>query len=137
MVTDKTGIETEYFGGRARLIPCASHADSRGVLLPFYFDQMPFQPCRSFAMANVPAGAVRGGHAHRSGMQMLVCLQGRIEILMRHQDEAATFVLQPASFSLAFGPGVWCQQTYLVEGSVLLVFASEPYDPESYLDHWT
>ena len=132
MTTD-AGIETEYFGGRARLIACSSQTDERGVLLPFYFNQMPFAPCRSFAITNVPAGVVRGGHAHRSGMQMLVCLHGRIEILMRYQDEEATLVMEPSSFSLVFGPGVWCQQRYATEGSVLLVFASEPYDPKSYL----
>ncbi|MDD4881492.1 MAG: FdtA/QdtA family cupin domain-containing protein [Gallionellaceae bacterium] len=129
--------ETEYFGGRARLIAYPSHADHRGVLLPFQFDQMPFLPCRAFTVSSVPAGVGRGGHAHRSGMQMLVCLQGRIEILMRYRQEEAAFILEPSSFALVLEAGVWCQQRYLAEGTSLLVFASEPYDPDSYLDHWT
>lgn len=133
MITN-SNIETEYFGGRAKLISCSSKTDERGVLLPFQFDQMPFTPCRSFAITNVPAGVVRGGHAHRSGMQMLVCLHGCIEILMRYQDKEATLVMEPFSPGLVFGPGIWCQQKYMVEGSVLLGFASEPYDPKSYLE---
>lgn len=126
--------EKEFFGGQARLIPCQGHADERGVLTPFAFDQLPFTPCRCFIVTDAPAGCVRGGHAHRSGMQMLVCLQGRIDISMRYRDQEAALALEPGSFGLVFGPDVWCRQKYAVEGSVLLVFASEPYDPESYLN---
>ena len=132
-MTTRLDIETEYFGGQARLIACSPQTDERGVLTPFYFDRMPFTPCRSFTVTNVPAGTVRGGHAHRSGLQMLVCLQGRIEIRMHHKDEEAVLVMEPCS-SLVFGPDIWCQQKYLVEGSVLLVFASEPYGQSSYIE---
>jgi len=67
---------------------------------------------------------------------MLVCLQGRIEVLMRHHEEEVKLVLENAPYGLVFGPGVWCQQKYLIENSILLVFASEPYTPESYIEHW-
>jgi hypothetical protein len=127
-------IETEYFNGLAKLIYHPSHTDDRGDLIPIYFDQMPFTPCRSFVITNVPAGTVRGRHSHRIGMQMLMCLNGCIEILMRHQGEHATLILEPLSVSLVFGAGVWCQQKYLVEGSVLLGFSSEPYDSQSYVE---
>ena len=133
---DDFNRETEFFSGLAKLIPCTVHKDDRGVLQPFYFDQMPFIPCRSFTVSDMPADTVRGGHAHRAGMQMFVCLQGRIEILMRHQDEEVALVMEPSSYSLVFGPNVWCQQKYINEGAVLLVFASHPYNPESYLEHW-
>lgn len=132
-MTTGVKIRTEYFEGRARLIPCSFKKDERGILSPFYFDQMPFVPCRSFVITNVPAGTVRGGHAHRSGMQMLVCMHGSIEILMRYQDQEATLVLLPNSFNLVLGPGVWCRQKYMSGHSVLMVFASAPYDPDSYI----
>jgi dTDP-4-dehydrorhamnose 3,5-epimerase-like enzyme len=124
----------DFFGGRARLVECSPFADERGRLLPFQFSDLPFVPGRAFAVADVPVGVARGGHAHRSGMQLLVCLQGRIETLMRVADAEERLMLSPSAAGLLVGPGVWCQQTYLVEGSVLLVFASEPYDPSSYVD---
>lgn len=132
MASDPEGMK-EFFGGQARLVACRKHADERGILTPFAFDQLPFVPCRCFVVTDAPVGSVRGGHAHRSGMQMLVCLHGRIDILMRHDGQEAALTLEPASFGLVFGPGVWCQQKYVVDGSVLLVFASDPYDPASYL----
>ncbi len=53
---------------------------------------------------------------------------------MRHQGVQVTLLLVPSKVGLWFGPGVWCQQTYLDVGSVLLVFSSEAYDPDSYLE---
>ena len=128
-------IGTAYFGGLAELIAYPVHRDERGALIPFSFDQMPFKPCRSFVVSDAPSGVIRGGHAHKSGKQMLVCLRGRIGILMRHQRQEVSLIMEPGQFGLVFGPGVWCQQQYLGDGSVLLVFASEPYDPSSYIEH--
>ena len=133
MVTNSGG-RIEYFGGRAKHVSHVQYVDKRGVLLPIDFNDMPFEPCRSFVITGTLAGTVRGGHGHRSAEQMLVCLHGRIEVLMRDSDEEVSLVLEPGSFGLAFGPGIWCQQKYLLAGSILLVFASEPYDPSSYIE---
>ena len=124
-----------FFGGQAKLLGIRPHADERGMLTPFAFDQLPFTPRRCFTVTGAPAGCVRGGHAHRSGMQALFCLQGRIDILMRYRGEEVELTLAPSSCGLVFGPGVWCQQQYVEDGSVLLVFASEPYDPASYIEN--
>jgi dTDP-4-dehydrorhamnose 3,5-epimerase-like enzyme len=134
---DQATLVTEFFGGLAKRMPCRACADARGTLLPFPFDTMAFAPTRVFAVTRVPAGTVRGGHAHRSGHQWLVCLNGSIELLMRCHGEEATVLMDSERFGMLLGPGVWCQQKYRVEGSVLLVLASEPYDPASYVEQWT
>lgn len=127
---------TEFFGGRARLVPVSVREDSRGVLLPFDFSNFPFAPCRAFTVSNVPQGTVRGGHAHKYGDQLLVCLQGRIGIVMRHQNDVETLLMEPGSPGLLVSAGVWCQQTYMTAETVLLAFASHPYDPQSYQTDW-
>lgn len=123
---------TAFFGGRARLLACPCVTDSRGSLLPFEFADLPFTPRRVFAVTGAPAGTARGGHAHRKGEQFLVSLHGRIEALIRVGPDEASVLLSPGGPGLLFGPGVWCRQTYLDDGAVLLAFASEPYDPTSY-----
>jgi len=130
----KTRLEPTrtYFGGRAGLIKFSLHEEGRGTLLPLYFDTMPFQPCRTFAVSDVPAGTTRGGHSHRDGWQLLICLNGRIDVLMRYGSAKVSISLAQPSLGVTIGAGVWSQQTYMTAGSVLLVFASEPYDSKSY-----
>lgn len=128
---DKT--DETWFSGRARLVFCQVHADARGTLLPLEFDRLPFKPSRLFTITGVPRGGVRGGHGHRVGQQLLVCLQGSIAALMRCEKKEAHTILVPGGPGLLLGPGIWCRQSYLDERTVLLVLASEPYDPASYI----
>ena len=82
------------------------------------------------------AGTERGGHAHREGQQFLICLQGQVALLLRYGDEEVRFDLRTDGPGLLIGPRVWGQQTYQMEGTVLPVLASEPYDPRSYVEDW-
>lgn len=125
--------EKTFFGGRAKLMPWKAHADERGSLLPFAFDELPFTPVRAFVVKGVPTGTVRGRHAHLSGRQWLICVSGAIRMLMRSPSERIELTLDADDVALMIGPGIWCQQTYLTSDAVLLAFASDPYDPSSYV----
>jgi len=126
----------EWFGGKARRLPLQRHIDRRGDLLPLEFDRLPFMPRRLFTVSGMAAGTERGGHAHRKGQQLLVCLQGQVDLCLRVRDEEARVTLRPDGDGLLIGPMVWCQQTYAMESTVLLVLSSEPYDPDSYVENW-
>lgn len=121
-----------WFDGRVRLLPLERRVDARGALLPLDLDRLPFVPRRVFTVSGVPRGGIRGGHGHRVGQQLLVCLQGRVRVRMRDARDAVELTLDPGAGGLLVGPGVWGEQAYLEEGTVLLVLASEPYDPSSY-----
>jgi hypothetical protein len=95
-----------WFGGRARTVACPTNSDPRGSLTPFDLDALPFAPRRVFSITGAPVGTRRGGHAHRSGAQLLVCLQGRIGLWLRTGDEEARAVLEPGGDGVLFGPGV-------------------------------
>jgi dTDP-4-dehydrorhamnose 3,5-epimerase-like enzyme len=133
---DLTRIPHDGLVGDVGLVELRRHEDERGALLPIDFDRLPFSPRRVFTVTGVPAGTVRGEHGHRSGRQLLICLQGRIDILLRRGRGQAQLTLEPTGPGLLIGPYVWCRQTYVVENSALLVLASEPYDPDSYVRHW-
>lgn len=122
-----------YLGGRARLLRFAVFGDQRGRLCPHPFDGMPFMPQRSFVVSQVPAGTVRGGHAHRTARQLLFCVAGEVDVLMRAGRDEARVVLADNACGLLLEAGVWAQQTYVAQDSVLLVYASEPFDPEGYV----
>jgi dTDP-4-dehydrorhamnose 3,5-epimerase-like enzyme len=119
-----------FFGGRAILIPLSSYSDARGTLLPFDFAALPFNPRRVFLVHGVPAGMTRGGHAHKTGKQLLVCLAGKARIDMRWDGQSQSLALDRSDIGLLIEPGVWASQTYEVPGTILLVLASEPYGRE-------
>lgn len=133
---DAPGDGTSWLGGGARLVEIERHVDARGALLPLELDRLPFAPRRLFTVSGVPAGTLRGGHAHRAGQQLLLCLQGRIDLCLRLNDEEVRTSLTAAGPALLLGPRIWCQQTYRDEGTVLLVLSSEPYDRASYIEDW-
>jgi dTDP-4-dehydrorhamnose 3,5-epimerase-like enzyme len=116
-------------------IEALARRDERGVLTAVDFADLPFVPRRVFTVADVPAGTVRGGHAHRAGDQLLICASGAIEVLTMEAGEAVRRVLVPGSAAVLLPALVWSEQRYLVPGSALLVLCSEPYDADSYLHH--
>ncbi|MEQ8262811.1 FdtA/QdtA family cupin domain-containing protein [Pseudohaliea sp.] len=132
MTGHNTGPVTEWFDGRARLLDIVRSVDERGTLTPLDFPALPFTPRRLFTVAGVPAGARRGGHGHRRGEQLLLCIAGRIAVRLAATGRSASLTLQADGPALLIGPGIWAEQRYAVPGSVLLVVASEPYDPASY-----
>lgn len=121
------------FPDRAWVVDLAIRSDPRGKLLPLDFSGLPFAPARAFVVHEIPAGCVRGGHAHRRGCQILIRLSGRIGVQLRFGGETRELVLNSTDRALMIGPGVWAQQTYLDAGSTLLVLASDPYDATSYV----
>jgi hypothetical protein len=131
-ILNRTG-PVEKLAGRVHILDLEAHTDKRGLLQSFCLDSLPFRPCRTFFVSNVPAGTVRGGHGHRKGQQLLVCVQGEIEVQAVWGTDSFLMTLRPGQQAFLMDAGVWCQQTYVKPGSVLQVFASEPYDSQSYI----
>ena len=115
-------------------MPLDRREDDRGVLVPIEFPDLPFEPRRAFTVSGVPAGTARGGHAHRSGRQFLVCPTGRVRVRLRDRTGVETVVLDRPDQGLLIEPGVWSEQVYELDETVLLVFVSKPYDGASDLD---
>jgi dTDP-4-dehydrorhamnose 3,5-epimerase-like enzyme len=116
---------------RATLVPLPRFNDPRGSLLPLEWQVLPFEPRRVFTISGVPPGTVRGCHGHRTCAQLLVAVVGEIEVQMVQDSECQTIILTPDSPALLVPAGIWFSETYLSEGAVLLVLASEPYDPDA------
>ena len=68
------------------------------------------------------SGAVRGGHAHRSGGQLFMVASGRLRLDL--PADARAVLLEP---------GVWAEPTCLEPGSVKVVYCDTVFDPEGYL----
>jgi dTDP-4-dehydrorhamnose 3,5-epimerase-like enzyme len=117
-----------------QIVALPQFVEGRGTLLPFDFETMPFIPKRVFVVNDVPAGTVRGQHAHRRGQQLLVRLAGEIRVEVRRHGRSKTVSLVNSRSGLLVPAGVWAAQTYVTFDAALLVLCSEPYDSTSYVD---
>lgn len=123
----------EWLSGRVQHVRFEPKTDQRGTLLPIEMDDVPFPVRRLFVIAPNEAGEVRGGHGHRDGRQLLVCLDGEIEISLREGEHSHTMVLRADGNSLLIEAGVWSRQTYADAGSRLLVLSDQRFEDVQYL----
>lgn len=119
-------------GASLRQLRLAS--DRRGSLVAADFSRdLPFRPKRVFTVFDVPAGDVRGEHAHRACEQFLVCVRGSVSCLVDDGRSRQEFVLNRPDVGLHMPAMTWGSQYNYSPGAVLLVFASEEYEPDDYI----
>ena len=94
---------------------------------------LPFAVRRAYWITDVPAGQVRGRHAHRTLEQVLVAVHGRVSLHIKLADQQTLrFCLAQATQALYLPPHCW-PEIHLEPGAVLLCLASQPYDPADYI----
>lgn len=96
-------------------------------------DGLPFEPRRYFLVFDVPGRQVRGAHAHRMLHQFLVCVNGDCTVLVDDGRRREEFVLNTRTVGLHVAPMVWTVQFRFSPDAVLLVLASDKYDPADYI----
>lgn len=94
---------------------------------------IPFDIKRVYFIYQVPAGTVRGGHAHRDLVQLLFCPYGRIDVILDDGEERCTAVLDRPSKGLIVRDMVWRDMVWREDNSVLVVAASGYYDESDYI----
>ena len=108
--------------------------DARGSLAFAEYDaHLPFVPLRYFAMLDVPAGSLRGDHAHRTCHQFLVCLRGACTLGFDDGHTRDGRMLDSPAVGVHASPLIWCTVRLDVPGTVLLVLASDPYRADDYI----
>jgi acetyltransferase-like isoleucine patch superfamily enzyme len=117
-----------------RLIGMPIVDDARGMLSYGEISKhIPFEVKRYFVVFDVPSQHVRGEHAHKTLHQFLVCVHGRCHILVDDQTNRQEFVLDSPGIGIYIPPMVWAVQYKYSPDAVLLVLASEFYNPSDYI----
>lgn len=116
----------------ATLIRIPVFADERGVLA-VVDGLLPFSIRRVYAISAVPPGAVRAGHRHRQNRQALLCLSGSCTVTVKNRNAEAIFRLASSAEALVLEAADWHRIGDFTPDAVLLVLASNGYDPEDYL----
>lgn len=117
-----------------RFVELGLFTDLRGSLAVAEVGKaLPFVPKRVFTVFEVPSREVRGEHAHRTLEQVLVCIRGQVSIVVDDGFERQEVTLNSPRIGLYIPPLVWAIQYKFSHDALLLVFASERYDPEDYI----
>jgi dTDP-4-dehydrorhamnose 3,5-epimerase-like enzyme len=108
--------------------------DLRGTLSAGEFPkQLPFAPKRYFLVYDVPGKEVRGEHSHRECHQFLVCIKGSVSVVVDDGSRSEEVRLDRPDLGLYIPPRVWAVQYKYSPDALLLVLASDPYDPKDYI----
>lgn len=94
---------------------------------------IPFAIKRIYYIYDVEFGRRRGLHSHKKLNQVLICVNGSLKVCVKSPTETKDIVLDSPNKGLFIGNAVWREMYDFSEGAVLLVLASEFYDPDDYI----
>jgi len=107
-------------------------SDVRGDLVPLEFKNLFFIPQRIFIVKNVPEGTCRGGHAHYNTKQLLICLKGKIKVVLHNGiEEYVSYITE--NESVLIDSMIWDYQEFSSLQDVLLVLCSTSFDKKDYI----
>jgi acetyltransferase-like isoleucine patch superfamily enzyme len=137
---ERAALHLLNHGSRAGDVPevvlqrLARAEDMRGrIAVAQVGEELPFVPQRIFMVHGVPSAEVRGEHAHRQCKQFLICVSGNVTIQVDNGDARAEYVLSGPNIGLYIPPLIWSTQFRHTPDAVLVVLASDTYDPDDYI----
>lgn len=109
-----------------------SYDDNRGSLVPIYFNDISFTPKRIFIVKNCPINTIRGNHAHFETQQLLICIKGKIEVMIDNGiDKKITIINE--NESILINNLIWDSQKFLTDNDILMVICSTEYNKNDYI----
>mgnify|MGYP001459336853 CR=1 FL=1 len=119
--------DVRFFNTRTMVEP-----DGNLVPIESNYD-VPFSIKRIFYVYGVKDQNDRGKHAHYKTKQVLICLNGKIEVLVHDGKRKQKYLLESPHQALYIPEMIWDEQVYLTEDTVLLVLSDIKYLPEDYI----
>lgn len=117
-----------------RIIELGRHHGSKGNLTEVENGKIAgFDTERVFFIYDIPGGASRGGHAHKTLRELIIAVSGSFDVYINDGTRERTFHLNRPSQALLLSAGVWEELRNFSSGAVALVLASEHYAPEDYI----
>lgn len=114
----------------AQIIQIKTICDKRGSLSVIE-KEIGFDIKRVFYIYDVKD--TRGGHAHHKTKVALICLNGICEVIIHTADSKHTYTLNSPKTCLILEPHEWHTMENFSSQAILLVLASEPYNPDDYI----
>ncbi len=112
-------------------------ADHRGNLTFVEANRhIPFEFKRLYYLYDVPGGAERAAHAHRTLHQVYIAMSGSFDVHLDDGQKQRSFHLNRSYYGLYICPMIWRSVDNFSSNAVLSVLASDYYDEADYIrDH--
>ena len=125
---DGLGVE------RCELVDLPVVHDARGNLTFIEGGRhIPFDIARTYYLYDVPGGAERGGHAHRTLHQLVIAMSGSFDLVLHDGQNRDRCHLNRSYRGLYLPPMIWREIDNFSSGSVCLVLASARFDEADYI----
>lgn len=97
---------------------------------------LPFEVKRYFLVFDVPSREIRGEHAHKKLHQFLVCVKGSCSVVVDDGKVREEYQLDSPGVGIHIPPMVWGVQYKYSQDAVLMVLASDVYEPDGYIRNY-
>ena len=118
-----------------KLIELPYHKENNGDLVVVEGEIIPFSIKRVFNVRQ-QKGDIRGKHAHRHCSQLLICTNGAVEVKCDDISTTEIYVLDKPNFGLFIPPGIWADQKYIENNTILTVLCDRPFEEADYLRNY-
>lgn len=120
---------------KVKMVEFPQHGDERGHLVIVEGNKdIPFDIKRAFYIYGSDRDVVRGQHANRNSQFVLINVAGTSKVKVKDgEGNEMIFCLNRPHTGVYLPTMVWKDMYDFSEDSVLLVLASEHYDPEEYI----
>ena len=117
-----------------RIVKLPSKRDVDGAISIIEFSEtLDFQVERLFYIQSVPLNLVRGMHAHKECIQVLIAIKGVCDLEIQGLNSQLTITMDTSEIGVIIPNLTWASQKYMEEDTVLLVLASHPYAEDDYI----
>lgn len=93
---------------------------------------VPFEIKRIYYLYDVPGGAERGGHGHKTLHQLIIAASGSFDIHLDDGFSKKTIRMDRSYFGLYVSSMMWRVVDNFSSGAVCMVLASDYYDEKDY-----
>jgi len=122
---------------KCRIIELPRITDPRGNLTFIEGHRhVPFEIKRVYYLYDVPGGAARAGHGHKTLEQLMIAMSGSFDVVLNDGFSEQRHHLNRSYFGLYIPPMFWREIDNFSSGSVCMVLASEFYDEMDYFRNY-
>ena len=120
-----------------RIIELPKIQDHRGNLTFIETGRhVPFSINRVYYLYDVPGGAARAAHGHKTLHQLMIAMSGSFDIKLDDGVDQRIFHLNRSYYGLYIAPMIWRDLDNFSSGAVCMVLASDFFDEADYFRNY-